>query len=556
MSVTHDDYRRARHIAEEAGKLLAAALRTSPRGRPSRSPGILLTGMLLALDTRGMATITCIHDILTRELSLEDQWDLGVRTAGTDGQVRVLSRADLYNMTRRITDRLDHAPIRTPDLSDGERDTRRGWLHEITQALIDATLMPRPEGSADFAVDGTAAWAFAKGLPGAAYTPSDLDTHEEDLNATPDVPPQRDRACAESTSARAHRPTDAGWGVKTAKLGGRETYFGYDVQAVVRVSPRKAPDLEPALLQSLTVLPAGWDFVEPLLQLLDRMTGGGVPIHRLIVDRHYSYKRYDRWVSALLQRGIRQVVDLHSTDQGFLDWDGGLVAAGWLHCPHTPGHLGSIPALGPNATADERRQFALRIAERQAYAAQRVDRLDATGRIRFRCPALNGTVGCPLRPGTEAAALEHGFPIVTPTGESPLPRLCTQNTVQLHITTAAQARAMKVHQEHYWGSPNWIKDYARRTFVEGFFGVLKSASATGHRRGTHQFDGLPLVTLVIACAAAVTNMRLLRSWHERTGRGPVDHPLLQPDRPFHGFKELTDIEAAAIDAERTQRGSA
>lgn len=49
-----------------------------------------------------------------------------------------------------------------------------------------------------------------------------------------------------------------------------------------------------------------------------------------------------------------------------------------------------------------------------------------------------------------------------------------------------------------------------------------------------EFVGLPLVTLVVAMAASTTNLRLLRKWHEGTGLGDIQHPLLQPDQEDNG----------------------
>ncbi len=45
----------------------------------------------------------------------------------------------------------------------------------------------------------------------------------------------------------------------------------------------------------------------------------------------------------------------------------------------------------------------------------------------------------------------------------------------------------------------------------------------------------------------------LRSRHDRAGRGPADHSLLQPDPPYWGFRNLTKEEAKDVDAERLRR---
>jgi len=493
-----------------------------------------------------MATVTDIHDILTTELDVADQWDLGVRTATRSGEVRLLTLPDLYNMTRTISKKLDHTKLRAGELADATRYARREALDSIAEAITMASHIERPPGSSDFAVDGTGVWDSEKGLPNGS-PPTEVDAHEEEADSTRNTLGAGSAEPSGELPGRRRPPTDANWGWKTGKAGGREPYFGYDVEVLVRVPAIGAPRSEPALAEAMVVLPAGTDIVEPVLGMLDRITKRGTSIGKVLADRHYSFKRYDRWFTGLLKRGIRHVVDLHATDQGFRDWDGMQMAAGWAHCPFTPKDLGVIPTLSPRATDAERADFSARISRRQAYAAQRTGRISTDGKVRFRCPALNGTVGCPRREGTEAAAISLGLPIVKPT-EDVRPRLCTQETAQIAVKTPNQAVAMKVHQDHYWGSEAWRKDYARRTRVESFFGVLKNESATGHSRGSHQFTGLPLVTIVLACSIAVTNMRLLRNWHAETGLGPEDHELLKPDQAFHGCRQLTQEEADAVNA--------
>jgi len=55
-----------------------------------------------------------------------------------------------------------------------------------------------------------------------------------------------------------------------------------------------------------------------------------------------------------------------------------------------------------------------------------------------------------------------------------------------------------------------------------------------------------MVSVVVAMAAATTNLRLLRRWHEETGFGDPSHPLLLPDQPHRGFAELTEDQTNAL----------
>ncbi len=173
--------------------------------------------------------------------------------------------------------------------------------------------------------------------------------------------------------------------------------------------------------------------------------------------------------------------------------------------------------------------------------------------MKCRCPARAGILGCPRIHGSVAAAVENGQPIVTdPPADDVAPAVCRNDTVTLRVRTDGEARAMKLAQKHFWGSRPWRRKYARRTFVEGWFGVLESSTSTGLDRGSHAFVGLPLVTLVIAASSGVTNMRLLRSWHAETVLGDLTHPLLVPDEEFHGFAQLDWEQADHIDAHTRQ----
>jgi hypothetical protein len=560
MSITQDEYRRARFISEPAAQAILDAIRPSNRGRKTLDPVIFLTGMQLSIDKYNVATVTKIFHVLTHDLTRDDQWDLGVRTFNKNGKEDVITKHDLYALTKRITKMLDFTRHRAALLSDEERMLRRDQVDGIVAAILEPTLIPRPTGSDSYALDGTAIWASERSKTKIPSGPAPDPVHEEDqLNVKIDQldqtqlqnPESNDGAHSPKPGKGHHGESDADFGAKTDHDGTRKYYFGYDVEALVRV-PALLPDgkksrAEPNLLEALVVIPGGRDIVNPCLRMFDRMMAEGKTIRTILVDRHYSYKGFDRWMNELMKRGIEQVADMHSNDQGFRDWDGMKFAAGWAHCPSTPDRLGTIPTLGPTATPNEIAVFNALINERRTYAAKRVNTLDQDGKIRFGCPALDGSVGCPLRAGTMATAIAAQLPVISnPPAEIGRPSICTQQTVQIQVSTDPQKRAMKMYQRSYWGSKVWQSTYARRTYVEGWFGVLKNTTATGFHRGSHQFMGLPLVSLALAMAAATTNLRLLRTWHAETSLGDSSHPLLQPDKPHYGFAEITEEESANL----------
>lgn len=568
MAITHDDYRRARYICEEAAKNLAVAIYPDNRGGRSMDPLIFLVGLFLTMDKYNAQHLTKVHEVLTQDLPREIQWDLGVLYFGTGGEVKVLTMNDLYQLSKRITKKLDFTLARAKHLSRKDRHKRREYLDDFIYDILKPTLPPRPEGSIDYAMDGTGIWASEKGKKG---KPKDIPTqllHDEMIEVSefqndedfPELPSNigKDADGKELPGRGCRGASDAHWGYKTAKSGEPEIYFGYDAETICRVPKIRLEKgearSEPNLIESLVVIPGATNIINPCLRMIDRMAARGLPVGNLLVDRNYSYKEFSKWAIELLKRNISQVADMHPNDQKFKDWDGMKIAAGWAHCPCTPERLGTIFTLGPAATVEEEAIFNANIQERQAYAAQKVSPLSIDGKVRFSCPALNGTVGCPLRDGSVATAISLGLPIIKdPPGEIGRPAICTQKTVQLHVETKDQMIAMKMSQKHYWGSAAWRLNYRRRTYIEGCFGVLKSPTATGHDRGTHQFQGMPLVTIAIAVSAATTNMRLLRSWQAQTTLGDPAHPLLIPDAEFFGLKELDRESAELIDqvAKRT-----
>ena len=72
---------------------------------------------------------------------------------------------------------------------------------------------------------------------------------------------------------------------------------------------------------------------------------------------------------------------------------------------------------------------------------------------------------------------------------------------------------------------------------------MKNPSTENVRRGWCRVVRIVKTSILAACAAAATIIRLLRSWAE--GRDFTD-PLCGPDDPDHGFEELTAAESAAV----------
>lgn len=551
MSITRSEYERAVYMCTPAAEILNASLRRDTRGRRSLPAIIYLVGLCLSFQNRKSGTVASIHKTLTRDLPRDLQWELGV-LKGPGHAPTILTEWRLYNFTRTFS-RIEYGYARQPDLTEEERATRFGSVEALSQALLRQTLIPRPGGSTDYAVDGTGIDAPERGHRKPKDLP-DPDGHEEQTDTQPTEPPV---ANSIATGQGCKGASDAAWGWRTGHSG-RSIYFGYDIEGLIRVpavGQRGDTRNEPALLEALRVLPAGTDVVDPVLGMLDLLQSDGIPVRRLLNDRHYSYKAYDRWLVELMKRGIQQVSDLRSDDHGFADWNGLRMAAGHPHCPKTPDELAVIQAPGHDATAAEREAFIAKIEERQAYAVQIVNRPTADNqRIKCRCPARNGTIGCPLVEGTMAVALEAELDYIKePPSGSGCPLICQQDTVTLRIENDDHKVIVKPLQHHYWGSPAWQEDYARRTHIEGFFGCLQNDEIGTVDGSTHQQRGLAAVTIIYSMAAAISNAHILRLWHEQTGLGGPEHPLLTPDPTFYGFTELDEIGAREIDQQGAEK---
>lgn len=538
--ITRGDLERALHVVDSsrAAEMMARSLRTDARGAKGQTPlhcRLFLIGAVLNAGASGNFVIKDIHETLTVGLPLDDQFTLGVRQARSGGRVKTLTINDFYNLTRKISKLLGYGTGEHPDLTDDDRARRRSTVDGIVTSLLAATQVPMSSGS--FAIDGSGVWAWSVGRRRPKPADDEPQPGGED---SLDVPLQQPPTKPSTATRKAQGPApcrDATWGYKTARVGGREIYFGYQLHAIVNV-PKLGEDRRdaPTLIADFDVTPANEDIVDVSLSLIDRLTARGVGVRELLADRHYSHKVPDRWALQLEQRGVAPVLDLHQTDQGWSEYEGSRLAAGVPHCPSSPDDLGNLPSPSPNESKEVHSKHHMDIAARQELAFTRNGRT-AAGNPRFMCPARAGNVGCRLVAGSVPVAITSGLRVVQDVPLNP-GKCCTQTTITLQRDTQR-----KVWQEHYWRGAQWRKSYARRTYVEGVFGQIKNASTENVARGHFRITGLTLVRLALAAVAVSYNIRQLRDWHEEFGTGPDDHPLLQVEPECHGWRWLLPEEA-------------
>jgi hypothetical protein len=466
--------------------MLEDILRPTRRGRPRQlTVRALLVGMKLAVDTAKTACLTDVHALLTGDLAPSVQLDLGVIHSRTGA---VVTLHQVRRLLSAIQAKLDASPATAGGLTAQQLEDRSASLQEILDMMLAATMPADSDHTGGYAVDGTGTWSWAKGR------------RREDRSPDP----------------------DAAWGVKTHKSGRTETYFGYELHAVVRVGPLGADGSNtPCLAERITVVPASTSPTRPVLAALARMIDGGTTVKDVVADRGYTYK--NDWAPGLHALGIDPVADLHANQYGPRGTHAGArIVAGTPHCPampaafdtvHRPDRLVQTPALD-TFTAD--------IDRREQWALRRVAGPDRDGKERYECPARARKLRCPLQPGS--LALPLAIPtVLAPPDPDTAPTCCSQRTITVPGDVDAKAR-----QRHYWGSPNWIKAFNRRSRVEGWFGNLKNDNAEALGRGAFRVMGICKTSLMIAVYAAATNLRLLRAWARRTLGNDDLMPVLLP----------------------------
>lgn len=571
MRIPNAQVERAAYVIDEANasELLETTMAYKPQGRPGGlSLRTFLIGCLLAIELRASFKATTIHRVLTEGLSIQKQWELGVRQRDDEDEVVVTPRHRIYYLSKTITKRVAYTKMAAAyfdlDVDNEELERRRRGHYAILDALLQASIVD--EGVGWYALDGSGHWSWGRSPrkvkddkdirangDGAPGEEEDAPTHADDripdeiadrgpevMDFTPDSEEEED---GEESSRKISYDFDAAMGSKTNKMGGRDPYWGYIIDAACRVRP-PGGDPIPPVIERMVVSPASTDVVEPSLLMLDSMLQNGVTVTDIVVDRHYSYKTTERWSDELRAREINQHFDLRSDEHGFKDINGMRLAAGWMHCPATPDHLAEIKRPGFNATEDEVTDFKARIAERFSWAMGRHERTNDDGRSRWMCPAVEGKRGCPLREGTVAVAEQSGLPIVdNPPEPETAPKCCTNASGVVSLRSSVQR---KHEQPHYWGNDDWQVSHDLRTYVEGLFGSLKNPDTEGVRRGFTKFRGLPMISLGLVLAAVVCNIRHQRKfWEDRPDR--PDHPLLADDAPSYGYIELTKQEAEEQD---------
>ena len=527
-------------------------------GRPRQLPvELFLAGVILAASHKKNLALTNVHALLTHDISRSAQTQYGIRWTDKNKQKRCLSLRQVRYLLEALEGKLTVNTIRAPELDVIERAERTDALQSVLDKLLAATIPAHLPDAEQLALDATASesWGRGKRPRNASAAKTDGVGSLTDSDSSP-----TDLEILELTTDYGRSfDLDAHWGYRTKTYDNKSTkFFGYDIFAITAMPKPGGNRLErPLLTERIVVTPASTDVVAPALGIFDRLAAEKRKIRLIAADRAWSYKLPERWADELRARDIEAVLDLHKHDLGVTDFDGIRMVAGAPHCPAMPDALITIVrpatlsagALRPRASGAQKAEhtkrtydladFQAQIAERESWAFRRVAGPDATGKERWECPAQAGKricASCPL-----SQLLPAGTPTVAaPPALATAPKCCTQRTV-----TVPGNVTPKIRQRLYWGSPEWIAAFSQRTHIEGAFGNVKSAKTENIRRGWSYVVGLVKTSLMLVCAVAAANLRLLRVWAARVG--DFTDPLSVPDPEDDGFEELEpEVGAAGI----------
>jgi len=403
---------------------LEALLRPTKRGRPRQlSVRTLLIGIKRSIDTAKTACLTDVHRLLVEQLHHRDQAELGVVNRRTG---ELISLHQVRRLFVTLTARLDPSGHPTPALPDGACATRHEALQSVLDRLLDATMTTDVTHHGSYAIDGTGVWSWSRGK------------RRTELSADP----------------------DARWGTKTHKSGKQESYFGYEVHALVRINSQRQDRADvPCLAERIIVAPASTNCVNAVLPALRKLQADTDNVREIVADRGYTYKT--NWGPELYALGVQPVLDLHATQYGAHGThEGARIITGVPHCPATPPGLDTIKRPDRLADGPDVDAFIDQISRREQWAFRRITSADAGGKERFECPARAGKVRCALfKP---SMAKPFALPTVShPPADHP-PRCCSQRTITVPGDVDPKSR-----QHHYWGSRDWITAFSRRSRVEG-----------------------------------------------------------------------------------------
>jgi hypothetical protein len=452
-----------------------------------------LLGILLCIADDRPAHLTRVHQALLA-LGNEDRWRLGVYVRNKRGP-HLLT----YRQVER-TARLVFKALSKPHV-DG---TPSELLSELTEQLTELSVKEEYKTkSSSLAADWSDVYSFSN------------------------PPLSKGGPCADP---------EASWGHRKANTPGSrdELFFGYFFQVATMVADEDGQAV-PELARRMLVTSCHVDPPHAFVSVLERMSESGIDIGDVICDSGYAHRVPEHWAARVRQIGASLVMDLHPSDRGPKGTYGGAVIFnGKLYCPSTPKALFDLGPLARDATKERIQAHDQLTTELDRYRLGRISKADADGYQRVMCPAVMGKCRCPLR--NESLAIPFDRPEVLEPPEHP-PVCCTQKTLTVGPRVAA-----KTGQKHPYPSKAHRRSYARRTAAERTNATIKDPARTDVSRGWCRLMGLAPITVFVACALVVRNMRVIDSFESiRTDDERRKRAGMEPKTRRRRRKTISDL---------------
>jgi hypothetical protein len=466
-------------------------------GRPRQLPvRTLLIGVLAALADDRPAHLTRVHQALLG-LPDADQRRLRVIQPTATGE-HTLTYRQVERTFGSLMRQLDATPVPSfRSLADDQRSSR---LETVRTGIDPSERNARLAAFTDGLVEASVPDRYKQASTSLAADWTDLATWSRPTER------QSDQVAADA---------DAAWGHRKPNTPGatHQPFFGYYGQAITMVPDETGPAV-PELIRRVTLQPCHIDPPADLVATFERMAAQGITIGDVLADSGYAHRIADSWASPLRRLGAKLVVDLHPHDRGRKGTHQGAICAnGGLYCPATPAGLFDIGPASPASTPSELTAHDTRTAELARYKLGQLSRDDPDGYHRVGCPASAGKLRCPLKAASMSLSLDRPEILNPPTN---LPACCRQNSITVAPTINAKTR-----QKHDYPSRAHRHSYARRTGVERSFSTLKDPATTNLHRGWCRLMGRTKNLVMLACAAAVRNLRVTASFERRQTDPPT-----------------------------------
>lgn len=468
-------------VAGEIELLLPVGVR--PRQLSART---LLTGMLLAMLEGRDALLTGVHQALLK-LGERDRRRLGVIADWSTGEHQLTYRQLEYTYRLIVKNLSKDEPDGSPS------EILSALLHRLLEASVQALGEP---SSTSYAVDWTdqEAWARPppKPRPGPDTTTSDGDGDGE----------------GEDDGVRRCADPEAAWGHRNSNHPARnELFFGYYLQALTTVKDEHGPPV-PELARRMQLASCDHDPPAQIVAVIERMVSDGVAVGDLLADSGYAYRKPATWALPLRALGVDLVQDLHPQDRGPRGTHQGAVCHnGNLYCPATPQKLFGLGPLARGANIEQAATHDQQSAELAKHKLSAITGYDRDGYRRVKCPAAQGKLRCPLRPGS--MTLPYTRPSIQDPPEHP-PACCTQQTITVPPSVNA-----KTAQKHDYPSAAHRSSYNRRTAAERTFATLTDRATNDLSRGWCRLTALTPIALFIATALTARNIRVADAFNTR-----------------------------------------